>query len=236
MAYCSKCGKQMKDGAIFCSSCGTRMASSREEREGKRAEQYDGEIHKCPSCGQTLDSLEVICPSCGYELRGAEAVGSLKELSNQLQQIRMQPDKGLRQTLIERLGRVPTDADDRAAALIKAYPIPNTKEDLIEFIITSAANINPDTFNDFKRSNVSSSDIAMSNAWLSKLEQAYQKASITLNGDEAFERIEAIYSTTMRKVSWARHAMLRFWIILALFWAAILVFCLIMAAINPEVR
>lgn len=232
MAYCSKCGKQMKDGAIFCSSCGTRMASSREEREGKRAEQYDGEIHKCPSCGQTLDSLEVICPSCGYELRGAEAVGSLKELSNQLQQIRMQPDKGLRQTLIERLGRVPTDADDRAAALIKAYPIPNTKEDLIEFIITSAANINPDTFNDFKRSNVSSSDIAMSNAWLSKLEQAYQKASFMLGDDDAFEGIKELYDATMKKVRHAKRAMIRFWLIWAVAMAGLLGLTAVMTVIN----
>ncbi len=232
MAYCSKCGMPIKNGASFCSACGSRVAFSREECEGKRVEQYDGKVHKCPNCGHMLDSLEVICPACGYELRGAGAVGSLKELSAQLQQIRMQPDKGLKQTLIERLGHVPADVDDRAAALIKAYPIPNTKEDLIEFIITSAANINPDAFNDFRRSDASSSDIAMSNAWLSKLEQAYQKASFMLGDDDAFEGIKELYDATMKKVRHAKRAMIRFWLIWAVAMAGLLGFTAVMSLIN----
>ena len=232
MAYCSKCGMPIKNGASFCSACGSRVAFSREECEGKRVEQFDGKVHKCPNCGHMLDSLEVICPACGYELRGAGAVGSLKELSAQLQQIRMQPDKGLKQTLIERLGHVPADVDDRAAALIKAYPIPNTKEDLIEFIITSAANINPDAFNDFRRSDASSSDIAMSNAWLSKLEQAYQKASFMLGDDDAFEGIKELYDATMKKVRHAKRAMIRFWLIWAVAMAGLLGFTAVMSLIN----
>lgn len=116
--------------------------------------------------------------------------------------------------------------------MIKAFPIPNTKEDLIEFIIASAANINIDAFNEMKRGNLSSSEIAMSNAWLSKLEQAYRKASIVLDGEASFAKAKEMYVSTMKKVSSARHAIIRFWIALGLVWVGIILFCLLMATVN----
>ena len=116
--------------------------------------------------------------------------------------------------------------------MIKAFPIPNTKEDLIEFIIVSAANINIDAFNEMKRGNLSSSEIVMSNAWLSKLEQAYRKASIVLDGEASFAKAKEIYDSTMKKVISARHAVVRFWIVLGLVWAGIILFCLFMAAVS----
>ena len=230
MVYCSKCGKVLSEYAGFCTGCGAPIR--RQSREKKRVEIHDGVVYKCPNCGQTLDALEAICPTCGYELRGAQAVGSLRDLSVLLQQIGAQSNKGMKQTLFERLSRIPTEMDARAAELIKAYPIPNTKEDLIEFIITSAANINSDAFNELKRSTVSSSDIAMSNAWLSKLEQAYQKASFMLREDDDFEAIKELYDTTKRRVVHAKRAMIRFWLIWAVFMAGLFGFIAIMLLIN----
>lgn len=232
MAYCGKCGKWLSDEAVYCPSCGTSVTFG----GNRRTEAFDGTVHKCPRCGQALDAFSAFCPACGYELRDVQAVSSLRELSLRLQEIADNSQKGMKRTLLERLRRDTSDADDRAAALIKASPIPNTREDLIEFIIASASNINVDAFNEMKRGNLSPSDIAMSNAWLSKLEQAYQKASITLGNDEAFERIKALYDNTMKRVSWSRHAVLRTVIVTVLLWTAIIVFCLIMAAIHPEAR
>lgn len=225
MAYCSKCGHQISDGAQFCSMCGTPIPREANQRK----EAFDGTIHKCPNCGQVLGAFSTVCPSCGYELRNTQAATSLRELFTRIEEITSQSSGGVKQTLLERLRRDTTDTDDRAAALVKAFPIPNTREDLIEFIITSASNINVDAFNELKRSNLSSSDIAMSNAWLSKLEQAYQKASITLSGDITFEKIKALYDSTMKKVSWAKCAMIRFWIGLVVFWILFIVIAFLLS-------
>ena len=188
MNFCPRCGARTGEGDQFCSMCGASFSqASVRDREA-----YEGRIHKCPSCGQALNALSVVCPSCGYELRDTSAALSLRELSARLQEITSHPNKGVKQTLIERLRRDATDVDDQAAALIKAFPIPNTREDLIEFIITSAANINVDAFNEMRKGGLSSSDIAMSHAWLSQLEQAYQKASIVLSGEESFEKVKVI--------------------------------------------
>ncbi|MDM8287868.1 hypothetical protein QUW41_00910 [Slackia piriformis] len=135
---------------------------------------------------------------------------------------------------LQRLKNSSASSNDQGALLIRAFPIPNTKEDLIEFIIVSAANVNADAFNEMKKNNLSPSDIAMSNAWLSKLEQAYQKAAIVLGKDASFTNLKNLYDGTMKKVTSAKRAMARFWIVWSAAMAGIIAFCLLMAAINPD--
>lgn len=199
-------------------------------------ENWEGTVSKCPRCGESINAFAVRCPSCGYEFRNSTATASLRELSLRLQEITARSNKATKQTLLERLRRDPTDTDDQAASLIRAFPIPNTKEDLLEFIIASASNINADAFNEWKKGELSSTEVAMSNAWLSKLEQAYEKASIALADDPSFSRIQEVYNKKMKKISSARRATICFIIGFALAWVVLIAICLIMSFVNPEVR
>lgn len=232
MAFCTKCGNRLDRDDRFCPKCGKPASGSAQQETYVKQERWEGTVFKCPCCGQPLDALIAVCPSCGHELRDAKAVASLRELSLVLQEITAHADRGAKQTLIERLRRDATDVDDRASALIKAFPIPNTKEDLIEFIIASAANINVDAFNDMKRASLSSSEIAMSNAWLSKLEQAYQKASIILDGEPSFVKVQEVYSNAMKRVSKARRAFMWFWIILGSIWICLILIALLISVLS----
>ena len=63
MAYCIHCGKQLPDGAKFCAYCGKTVASANIGNDGERKVVYDGEIHKCPSCGAALPPFTAVCPS-----------------------------------------------------------------------------------------------------------------------------------------------------------------------------
>ena len=83
MAFCINCGQRLVDDAKFCANCGTPAAND----NTKRKTVYDGELHKCPNCGELLNSFSSSCLSCGYELRGTEATSSVKELSYKLEQI-----------------------------------------------------------------------------------------------------------------------------------------------------
>lgn len=65
MPYCSKCGAQVSAEDKFCSKCGQPI-----NKESSRTTIYEGEIHKCPNCGEVLDAFSVVCPACGYEIRG----------------------------------------------------------------------------------------------------------------------------------------------------------------------
>ena len=132
--FCKKCGKQIDDDAIFCKYCGAKLAEvkidepveqiEKEETEkapNKRKEVFDGEIHKCPNCGEVLDAFVSKCPSCGYELRGKKGgANSVEELAEKLEKAK---------------------DDDRRRDLISNFYVPNTKEDIIEFFTLAVSQI-----------------------------------------------------------------------------------------------
>lgn len=81
MAFCSNCGKELAVGAKFCFECGTPVEKN---DETVRRTVYSGEIHKCPSCGEILQSMTAICPSCGYEINSAKLSSALKEFIEEI--------------------------------------------------------------------------------------------------------------------------------------------------------
>ncbi|MBP3610988.1 MAG: zinc ribbon domain-containing protein [Lachnospiraceae bacterium] len=166
MAYCLQCGKELEEGAKYCSGCGAKTLSENESEKGRKIV-YEGEVHKCPSCGEILNSFTSHCPSCGYELRGAKVANSVREFSQQLSS---------------------TDSESQKEIIIRSFPIPNTKEDILEFIVLASANIESDVEGE------------ISVAWQVKFEQAYQKADMLFKNEAIFEKIQKIYDTTNEKI------------------------------------
>ncbi len=123
MAYCSNCGHQLAEGAKFCYECGAKVHASDIPSSEKRKIIFDGEIHKCPNCGDILDAHEVVCDTCGYELRGASASTVVHDFSLKI-----------------------ANADNVATKeeLIRNFCVPNTKEDIAEFFILAISNIETD--------------------------------------------------------------------------------------------
>lgn len=206
MAYCSNCGNQLVEGSKFCNNCGTAVDS---ENSNQRKTVYDGEIHKCPNCGEVLSSFVTVCPACGYELRGAKASNSVRELAIKLQQIESGRTSKSNNILGRGFGfKQPDDIDEQKINLIKSFAIPNTKEDILEFAVLAASNVDRNAYDESygylsQRMNARRRDV--SNAWMSKLEQAYQKAKIVLAGDPRLNEIQALYDSThksVNKVKW----------------------------------
>ena len=122
MAFCVHCGNELADGARFCANCGTSVVAEpkQDKNENQQKTVYDGRIHKCPNCGEQLDSFVAICPVCGYELRGTQITSCVHELSQKLEK---------------------TDSLEKKIELISNFYIPNTKEDIYEFFILAYSNI-----------------------------------------------------------------------------------------------
>lgn len=189
--FCSRCGEKNNIGARFCQRCGTSLATrdtsdSKEESLGEsgnmqftyneRKKGFSGEIVKCPNCGEILQSFLSKCPSCGHELRGVTASNSIKDFSMKMEK---------------------TTSTQQKATLIRNFPIPNTKEDILEFMILSATNFN---------ANQSLSDDGeqkeISDAWFTKTQQCYQKASLLFkNDDEDFIKIKRIYDENQKSIA-----------------------------------
>lgn len=166
MPFCSNCGQQINDGAKFCPSCGT--AVSNEKTNNQRKTVFEGNIHKCPNCGEVLNSFTSNCPSCGHEIRGASNSAAVQEFAVKLASAESRQEK---------------------IAIIRNFPIPNTKEDILEFMILASTNIGDNLEKD------------ISAAWQSKTEQAYQKAQIIFQDEKEFSRIQNIYSQVYVKLT-----------------------------------
>ncbi len=166
MPFCSNCGQQINDGAKFCPSCGT--AVSNEKTNNQRKTVFEGNIHKCPNCGEVLNSFTSNCPSCGHEIRGASNSAAVQEFAVKLASAESRQEK---------------------IAIIRNFPIPNTKEDILEFMILASTNIGDNLEKD------------ISAAWQSKTEQAYQKAQIIFQDEKEFSRIQNIYSQVCVKLT-----------------------------------
>ena len=161
MPYCTNCGCQIKKEAKFCSNCGCAINSFQSNAESERETVYEGNLHKCPNCGEVLPSFITNCTSCGYELRGTVAVTSVRELYRELHE---------------------TNSISQRDVMIRNFPIPNSKEDILEFMILASSNI------------LGEDDRDIYEAWLAKFEQAYQKATLLFKTDNDFAKIQQIYN------------------------------------------
>lgn len=118
MPFCINCGQELIEGAKFCASCGKAVNENNSTTQRKMT--YEGEIHKCPNCGEVLGAFVSVCPSCNYELRGVQSASSIKDFSSKIEQ---------------------AESDEKKVTLIRNYPISNTKEDIFEFMILASSNI-----------------------------------------------------------------------------------------------
>ena len=202
MAYCMNCGKQLPDGAQFCSDCGTAIGKASAENP-QRKTVYEGELHKCPNCGELINAFVTICPACNYELRGAKASSIVKEFADKLEQIERTRETQKSNSLIGRLygsdGQL-TKTDEQKISLIRSFSIPNTKEDIFEFMILAASNIDLKLYGLGNQGVITASQRAVSDAWLAKFEQAYEKASFSFATAQDLEGIKDIHDKKMKQL------------------------------------
>ena len=116
MKFCEKCGSPLKDNAKFCSKCGEKVPVE----DNQRKFVYEGIIHKCPNCGEIINSFELYCPLCGYEIRDSNASRAIRDFWDKLK-----------------------DANDEneKITIIRNFPVPNNKEDIYEFMILASSNV-----------------------------------------------------------------------------------------------
>lgn len=113
-----------------------------EKIDQKKKEEF-GRV--CPNCGRQIPPMTVKCV-CGYEITPpSNSVSSVQILSKKLSEITLTESeekekeeadpaekKGLREKFIA----------DKKIDIISTFPVPNTKEDIIEFLALSVAGAN----------------------------------------------------------------------------------------------
>lgn len=237
MAFCSSCGHQLAEDAKFCSECGAKVNAPGSAQSDQRKSVYDGEIHKCPNCGDILDAYESVCSACGYEQRGSRATSAVQELAVKLQQIEETRLSSKKHSAFD-FGQN-AEIDQQKINLIRSFVIPNTKEDILEFAVLAASNVDMGAYDDSYSSVFSSRNARrreVSEAWLAKLKQAYQKAKLVFAGDPRISEIQSLYDTTNKAIKRAKG---RGWKILGIafgsvFAALILLFVIVLTSTAYE--
>ncbi len=190
--FCPECGASNAVGQ----NCSASTASSSQPDAAQRRVEYQGVISKCPNCGGEVHPLDAVCDFCGYKISGRAANATVVEFNRQLMAIESTRKRRI-------LKSQTIDATDRQIiTLINTFPIPNNVAELTEFMFMSASNIDVRYSKKgiFSSSNLSTPEGAISNAWLSKMEQIYKKASVAFGDDPLFDQIRDTYETKMREL------------------------------------
>ncbi len=108
------------------------------ERKKIEKEKKEAFGRKCPNCGAQVPPLTLKC-ECGYEFTTSKSVSSVQILSDKIETILSQkykhtdPDSdSYKEEVRQRYQRV--------KETINLFPVPNTKEDIIEFLALSTPN------------------------------------------------------------------------------------------------
>lgn len=169
--FCNKCGSQLPDDALFCDFCGARVNRVKTPKEKTS---NDGVAFKCPYCGEYLSSSDLKCPTCGKEIRGKEVTKSVKEFFESIYSI----------------GDV-----NKLIFAIRTYPIPNGREDIIEFMFLASSCFDVDEYLAKEHGNT------VAEAWLSKIEQCHDKAHILFTDSNDLKIIDEQYKAAKSKIS-----------------------------------
>lgn len=142
-----------------------------------KSEKY-GDVRKCPSCGAIVESFTTRCPDCGHEFSNIGTVSSFNLLSSKLEALENQKKGTL-------WGAIKDESiDKQKVSLINGFPVPTTKEDILEFVSMAAPLAKPANklmiFTD-----LDAGQYGVAKAWKSKCEQVIMKARFSMKEDKA---------------------------------------------------
>ena len=161
MSYCLSYGASIPENDRHHPPCGTADTSPRVQSQKPN-------LIKCPNCGQELSSFQGNCPACGYEIRNVTTSEAIRRFSEQLSSIEKKASKS---SSPEPSTTHASTAEE--AALIRNYVVPNSREDLFEFMILAHSHVG-------ESSPLKHKDVLLLDAWEAKIEQVYEKGRLVL--------------------------------------------------------
>lgn len=213
MAYCVNCGSGIVPNAKFCQKCGHPTGVQNDGTN--RKQEFAGKIYKCPNCGEILKAFEINCPACGHELRGTKASSAVKEFALKLEAIESRREYEKPRGLFaaaEAQQRI-SKTDEQKISLIKNFSVPNSKEDMLEFMILATSNINMNAY-DSANTAATKAEKEISAAWFSKVQQVYEKAKRSYSTDDTFTEIKELYDQCNANINKAKKKGIIKWVLM----------------------
>lgn len=183
-------------------------------------------VNKCPACGSLRTTFTAFCPDCGYEFAEVKVADSMERFSEKLNELEFKLSNryDYREShgltfwsvvgwiflfpimfcifLVKRVQAKNGSIEGAArvkAEMISTYPVPNSRNDLLEFALLVENKVMPVNYVN------AVSDAAIdtqkwNSIWLKKGEQIKTKAEIALKDDrQTLNRIYELYDKASEK-------------------------------------
>jgi hypothetical protein len=159
--------------------------------EAPKSEKF-GDLKKCPACAAIAQSFQTICSDCGHEfnnIRPNISIGKLFDMLNACENERKDEGMSIRGFVggmfAKAYGLSGGDKIiEKKKSIISGFPIPNTKDDILEFLSTAIPNAKQkgNFLTKQQPENKSHNDLAPT--WFSKCEQIVMKAKFSMKEDK----------------------------------------------------
>lgn len=179
---------------------GQQMAAQTAAAPAPTSNKHGG-IKKCPACGAVVPPFTAKCVDCGFEFNDAQANSNVERLFAMLNELEAQSQEdatGLFGGMSQAMGASFSSmmggdkVTRRKKTLIENFPIPTTKDDILEFLTLAAPRTKTSMFN----SDTNAKEMAK--AWKSKCEQIIMKAKIVLRDDKQTLEIIQEYAKELK--------------------------------------
>ena len=104
------------------------MLDAEVQKLRQKQQEAVAKVKKCPACGEIIPAMSVKCPTCGYEFNNVEANKSVQNLFSMINDIYSSQEDS------------ETIKEEKVKMLITNFPIPTTKEDILEFLFLGIPN------------------------------------------------------------------------------------------------
>ena len=145
----------------------------------------EGIVVKCPSCGDIVPSFTINCKACGHEFRGVTSRSVILQLQIKLKEIEDYEWKNNQYNGLNGNNKldhmVLNSIADKQTPIIEGFLVPNTKEDLLEFL-SLALPIGSKQFS-WSEKFTHAADIKLSKTYKAKAQQCIMKARIAFAND-----------------------------------------------------
>lgn len=162
-----------------------------EQMQEKKSDKF-GDMKKCPSCGSPVSSFTTRCQDCGHDFKNVQSnssINKLFELLNEAERTRSSSTGNIFSMLQSAIGV--SDVDKKKMEIISSYPIPTSKDDMLEFLALAAPKTK--TIGNFLTKGSSENKVPNQYAeiWKAKCEQIIMKARFAMKEDKkTIEEIE----------------------------------------------
>ena len=152
-----------------------------------------GDIKKCPACGSMVQSFQIKCVDCSHEFSNIQSnasVNKLFEMLNDAEDTRKEdassnnPFSAMGSMMAQNLMTGTGKVDKKKMEIISNFPIPTTKDDMIEFLslaLPKAKQIGNFLTKDLSENKAHNNFV---NVWKSKCEQIVMKARFSMQDDK----------------------------------------------------